>query len=107
MRLHQAQRKTVPVKMDEKMPAFQWSMIWNDPSVNNIGGGGGGSGSGSAPLSGSGNGNGNVFWDEPVVKATTTTLKANARQQNGMTKSATEPRPFETNLVNSKQKTVS
>lgn len=87
--------------MDEKVAAFQWSMIWNDAASNNGGGAGG------APLGGSGNGNGNVFWDEPVVKAPSTALKANTRQQNGVAKSATEPRPFETNLVNSKQKAVS
>lgn len=84
--------KAQAAKKEEKMAAFQWSMIWNDPSANN---------NGSSSMGG---GPGNVFWDDPMKP--TATVKANARQQNGVSKSATEPRPFETNIVNSKQKPV-
>lgn len=84
--------KAQAAKKDDKMQAFQWSMIWNDPSSGNNGN--------SAP---GGPGNGNIFWDDPSKSQTA--LKPNARQQNGLTKT-TEPRPFEANLVITKQKAV-
>lgn len=84
--------KAQAAKKDEKMQAFQWSMIWNDPSSGN---------NGNSSLGGPGNGN--IFWDDP--NKPTTGLKPSVRQQNGMAKTS-EPRPFEANLVNTKQKAV-